>query len=96
MQKVLLSLIEGWVANGAPAPSSYGSQSDGSKKVSAEDPKARRAIVELASALQKMQVRLELLEHSAQPDSDVRPDFEAFYNALRQAATDDAAQPLNL
>jgi hypothetical protein len=95
MQKVLLSLIEGWVANGAPDPSSYGSKSDGSKQLSAEDLKARQAIVDLASTLQKMQVRLELLEHSAQPAPDDRPDFEAFYDALRQAATDDAAQPLS-
>jgi hypothetical protein len=94
MQKVLLSLIEGWVANGAPDPSSYGSKSDGTKQLSAEDLKARRAIVDLASALQKMQVRLDQLERSGQPAVDALPDFEAYYDALRQAANDDAAQSL--
>jgi hypothetical protein len=96
MQKVLLSLIEGWVANGAPDPCSYGGKSEGRKQLSVEDLKARQAIVDLASALQKMQVRLELLERSGQPALDEGPDFDAFYDALRQAATDDAAQPLNL
>jgi hypothetical protein len=96
MQKVLLSLIEGWVANGAPDPSSYGGKAEGSKQVSAADLKARQAIIDLASALQKMQVRLEELEHSALSASGDRPDFEAFYDALRQAATDEAGQPLSL
>jgi hypothetical protein len=95
MQKVLLSLIEGWVANGAPDPSSYGGKSDGSNQLSAEDLKARQAIVDLASALQKLQVRLEELEHSARSAPDEVPNFEAFYDALRQAATDDAGQPLS-
>lgn len=58
MQKVLLSLIEGWVANDAPAPSSYGRKLDGSQQQSTEDLKARQAIVDLASTLQKLQVRL--------------------------------------
>ena len=96
MQKVLLSLIEGWVANGAPDPSSYGSKSDGSKQLSAEDLKARQAIINLASALQKLQARLEELEHSARSAPDDRLDFETFYDAIRQASTDDAAKPLSL
>ena len=50
MQKVLLSLLEGWVANGAPDPSSYGGKSEGTKQHSAEDLKARRAIVEVPHA----------------------------------------------
>jgi hypothetical protein len=96
MQKVLLSLIQGWVANGAPDPSSYGGKAEGSKQVSAADLKARESIIALASSLQKLQVRLEELEHSALTALDDRPDFEAFYDDLRQAATDDAAQSLSL
>lgn len=96
MQKVLLSLIEGWVANGAPDPSSYSSKFDGSKQLSAEDLKARQAIIDLASALQKLQARLEELEHSARSAPDDRLDFETFYDAIRQASTDDAAKPLSL
>ena len=50
----------------------------------------------LAPAMQKMQVRLDLLERSAQPAVDDRPDFEAFYDAIDKAANDNAAQPVNL
>ena len=96
MQKVLLGLIEGWVANGAPDPSSYGRKTDRTEQHSAQDLKARQAIVDLATKVQKLQVRLEALEHSAQPSPESRPDFEAFYDALRQAATDDAAKPLSM
>lgn len=91
MQKVLLSLIEGWVANGAPDPGAYGRKSDALQQNSTQDLKARQAIVDLASELKKLQVRLAALEHMAQPLPDDRPDFDAFYDNLRHAAADDAA-----
>lgn len=96
MQKVLLSLMEGWVANGAPDPSSYGGKAEGSKQVSAADLKARQAIIDLSSSLQKLKVRLQELEHSALAAPDDGANFEAFFGALRQAANDDAAQPQSL
>lgn len=96
MQKVLLGLIEGWVAHGAPDPSTYGRKSDASQQHSTQDPKARQAILNLASELKKMQARLAALENSTQPPSEARPDFEAFYDALQQAAQDEATQPLGM
>ena len=91
MQKVLLSLIEGWVANGAPDPGGYGRKSAASLQSSGQDLKARQAIVDLASELKKLQNRLEVLERSAKPGPVDRLEFDAFYDALRQAADDESS-----
>lgn len=92
MQKVLLSLIEGWVANGAPDPGAYGRKTEASNLNITQDLKARQAIVDLASELKKLQDRLEALEHSSQPAPVNRPAFDAFCDALRQAASEEVAQ----
>lgn len=86
MQKILLSLIEGWVADGAPDPGTYGSKIDGSFQESGKDLKARQAIVDLATELKKVQARLAVLEQHAQAVSVDQPNFDAFYDALREAA----------
>lgn len=91
MQKVLLSLIEGWVANGAPDPSSYG-QSDASQRHSTQDLKARQAIVDLASEFKKLQDRLDALEKSVKPAPVARFNLAAFEDALRQAAGEDSSR----
>ena len=96
MQKVLLGLIEGWVANGAPDPSFYGRKSDGLQRQSTQDLKARQAIVDLASELKKLQDRLDSLEKSFKPAPDTRFNFEAFEDALLQAAGEKAASDIDV
>jgi hypothetical protein len=96
MQKVLLSLIEGWVANGAPDPSAYGRQSDVSQGRSTQDLKARQAIIDLASDLNKLQDRLDSLEKSVKPAPVARFNLAAFEDALLQAAGEKAASDIDV
>ena len=95
MQKVLLGLIEGWVANGAPDPSSYGRKSDGSPQHSMQDLKARQAIIDLASELKKLQDRLDALEKSVKPAPIGRFNLAAFEEALLEAAGDKTATDID-
>jgi hypothetical protein len=87
MQKVLQNLIEGWIENGAPAPSASGGRSEAFAKQISEDQEARQAICHMGSELTKIQDRLAVLEQSANPASATKLNFEAFYSALREADT---------
>ena len=63
MQKVLLALIEGWVANGSPDPASYGQyQTDNREGSAGLDREARDGIIKLAKELSKVKERLTALE----------------------------------
>ncbi len=96
MQKVLLSLIEGWVASGAQDPGTYGRISDPPHQNQVEDLKARQAIVELAAALKKLQDRLAELKQAGQSAPIDRHDFEALYASMRQSASEEAPQVQDL
>lgn len=63
MQKVLLALIEGWVANGSPDPTTYGRQHENSGEGSVGlDREARDGIIQLAKELNRIKERLTALE----------------------------------
>lgn len=63
MQKVLLALIEGWVANGTPDPTNYGKQHENSGEGSAGlDRVARDGIIQVAKELNRIKERLTALE----------------------------------
>ena len=63
MQKVLLALIEGWVANGSPDPTTYGRQQENTGEgASGVDSGARDGIIKLAKELNKIKERLTALE----------------------------------
>ncbi len=84
MQKVVIALIESWLANGAPDPGSFGYEWAEARPHSGEDTQARQAIVDLGAELKRVEARLSLLESTSKGDQ--KPDFEAFYKQLRNEA----------
>lgn len=84
MQKVLLSLIDGWLASGAPDPGGYRYGSADVRPHASEDLQARQAIVDLAGELKRLEARLSVIESS--PKGEQKPDFEAFFEQLRSAS----------
>ena len=63
MQKVLLALIEGWVANGAPDPITYGNPLDvGCDERGAVDIEARQGLKLLTKDLNSLTDRFKVLE----------------------------------
>jgi hypothetical protein len=59
MQKVLLCLIEGWMANGAPDPIHYGKPREQTEAI---DRKARESILRLANEFDSLKNRLAVVE----------------------------------
>lgn len=71
MQKVVLALIEGWVANGSPDPSSYGrevvSRIDHERGI---DIKARHALQDLSQTMKSLTDRIDKYESALDKLSD--------------------------
>jgi len=62
MQKVLVSLIEGWVANGAPEPSTYGKRQGTDRDQAGIDHEARAGLTRLGEAFKRLSDRVTGLE----------------------------------
>jgi hypothetical protein len=84
MQKVLVTLIEGWVANGAPEPSGYGGQHVITREETAtHDQEARDGLTELAKALKKMEERITELENEKVRTKMGTKGMKQFYEIMK-------------
>lgn len=63
MQKVLLALIEGWVANGSPDPLTYGREIGGEEQAGI-DRVAREGLLKLNNEIQALRNRIEKIEEA--------------------------------
>ena len=90
MQKVMVALLEGWIDNGAPDPLSYGGSQGQAAQGSIEDSGARKALLQVATELKELKQRIAHLEkdEAAKPKQSL--DFEAFFEALCEAAEDES------
>lgn len=61
MQKVVLALIEGWVANGSPDPLTYGRDGGGAEQAGI-DRVAREGLLKLNNEIQTLRNRIEKIE----------------------------------
>ena len=86
MQKVLVALIEGWVANGAPDPSTYGQPQEKSTNVDAE---AREGLVRLGKEFKKLNDRITALEAEKARNKGGRDAMSELYNLLNEAEAED-------
>ena len=87
MQKVMVALLEGWIESGAPDPLSYGSgQHKAGKQSSTEDLGARQALLQVATELKELKQRVAQLEQDEPTKSKQSLNFEAFFEALGEAA----------
>ena len=87
IQKVMLALLEGWLANGAPDPLEYGSEGGGEPVQHAfADQAARESILKLASDIEDLKSKLKALELGKGAGASSK-NFEAFYAAVREAAS---------
>ena len=88
MQKVMVALLEGWIANGAPDPLSYGSSQDQRGQGSIEDSGARQALLQVAAELKDLKKRVAQLEQDEPAKLQQSLAFEAFFEALGEGVED--------
>lgn len=84
MQKVLVSLIDGWLASGAPDPGGFRYGSADVRPHASEDLQARQAIVDLAAELKHLEARLGVVESSSKGTQKL--DLDAFSELLHSAS----------
>ena len=80
MQKVVVTLIEGWVANGSPEPNHYGRNQVLKSDEAAIDHEARTGLGRLGEAFKKLSERVRILEDGkirrASADQGMKELFE--------------------
>ena len=86
MQKVMVALLEGWIESGAPDPLNYGRGQHPGQQSSIEDIGARQALLQVASELKELKQRIALLEQDEPTKAKQSLNFEAFFEALGEAA----------
>ena len=93
IQKVMLALLEGWLANGAPDPLEYGSPGGGEPvQHTFADQAARESILKLASDIEGLKSKLKALELGKGADASSK-NWDAFFAAVTEAASQEVLQP---
>ena len=91
MQKVVLALLEGWIAHGAPDPLNYGNPEATGNQHGFEDAGAREALIQVAAELKELKQRISAIETGHAQAKETKLNFPSFYEALREAANDTTA-----
>ena len=87
IQKVMLALLEGWLASGAPDPLEYGSEGGGEPVQHAfADQAARESILKLAYDIEDIESKLKAQELGKGAGAS-RKNWDAFYAAVIEAAS---------
>jgi len=84
MQKVLVALIEGWVANGAPDPSTYGQHQPSNRDQAGIDHEARAGLTRLGEAFKKLSDRVSALEEEKARRASSSEGMQRLYELIEE------------
>ena len=93
MQKVLVALIEGWVANGAPDPSTYGQHQPSNRDQAGIDHEARANIIRFGEILKKLSARVDALEEQGLREKYSRRAWENAVGILSEYDDENTEKP---